>query len=602
MCGIFFLHKKNLSVADIGKVLKYFDRIKHRGPDNTKTHTTNDCFFGFHRLSIMDTTDKGNQPFSQDGYVVICNGEIYNYKTLLSVCFDSRDRPVLTSGSDCEILIPLFKKFGVSMVSLLDGEFVFVLRTPEGHIFAARDPVGIRPMFLGTGVATSTGADTAEILASEHKAIPPTYDVIPFPPGTYSYGNSITNFIFYSKTPLASWNLKLSNTIPEMQSIIKTLFSNAVRSYLASSRPVGVLLSGGLDSSLIAAKAISIVREYNERPSQAVREYNERPSQAVHEYRESPTTRPSSPLPSTLTAFSVGLKDSNSPDITYAKKVAEYLNINHRIIQYSFQEGVDAIPLVIYYFETYDTTTVRAGVPMYLGGRDIKENTDIRVVLSGEGSDEMFGGYIYTEKAPTYKDFQNDRERLMEELHYTDVLRADRAMASNGLELRTPFLQSDLRQYVMSIPPQYIMKAQKEPMGKMLLRNAFAAPSGVAGYSAPSGVAGYSAPEGVPPILPHEVLYRPKEAFSDGVSHSWISRLTEYFNKTISDEEFALSSKIFSPPYPLTKEAYFYRKTFEKYYPGRASLIPGYWMPKWTQVKDPSATLLDNYQADTSSV
>ncbi len=527
MCGIFAY--LNYTV-DYDLVRNGFDKIQKRGPDASYLLRFNNIYLGFHRLKINDMSVDANQPFSHQNIHLICNGEIYNFKKLKTM-YDIKTK----SESDCEVILYLYNKFGIERTcQLLDGVFAFVIYDANiNKVFLGRDPYGVRPMFIGY--------DTNEDLfvSSEIKAIQDLCIYIKqFKPGYFMEFN-LDNKSF-KLNPFYDFNYKYDLIESEVTSLhlIKELLIQAVRKRLMSDRPIGCLLSGGLDSSLIA----SIVNYFFK--------------QANH---------------GQLNTFAIGL--DGATDLKYAQKVAEHLHTNHINVILQEKDFLDAIPEVIYAIESYDTTTVRASVGNYLISKYIKENTDITVVYNGDGSDEL-GGYIYLKNAPNEMEFQNEVNKLIRNIHYFDVLRSDRSISSQwGLEARTPFLDKEFVSMYMSIQNRLKLHNRME---KHLLRQAFDNTD----------------------LLPKDVLWRKKEAFSDGCSsneRSWHKIIQEHVDKEITDEEFELEKVKYKHNPPQLKESLYYRRIFNKYYPNRDNVIPYYWLPNWTTEKDPSARELSNY-------
>ena len=528
MCGI-FLYKGQKQ--DWDSLENDINRIGYRGPDNTHHEMIgNDVLFAFHRLAIMGTTEMGDQPMKHPNDVsltLICNGEIYNYKDLADKYGFN-----LVTGSDCEIILLLFKKFGIEKtVKELDGVFMFAIHEAKtGLLFAARDPMGVRPGFMGR--------DGDEIMiASEVKPMMNhCSDIIPFFPGNWWCSDTPDRFnpyFHYNGTKIQEHNEE------EICDKIRSLLIDAVKKRLMTEREIGCLLSGGLDSSLICA----LVNKYYEGPK--------------------------------LNSFSIGLP--GSIDLEYAQTVADYLDTKHHQIEVSEGEFLDAIEKVIYNIESYDTTTVRASVGNYLVSKYISEITDCKVIFNGDGADEVCCGYVYLKNAPTSKDLQKESEKLVEEIHYFDVLRSDRSISSNGLEARTPFLDKAFVKYYLAISPELKSFDGINRLEKCLLRQAFEDQE----------------------ILPDEVLWRRKCAFSDGVSakkKSWHHIIQAYVDKKISDNEFQQKRKTISHCTPVLKESYYYRKVFDSYFGENEKLIPHFWMPKWTDIIDPSARELQDYR------
>ncbi len=500
-------------------------KIKHRGPDNSiSSDFGENGWMGFHRLKIIDTSDRGNQPFSYNHLHLVCNGEIYNYSELKEKYTDTYN---FQSDMDCEVIIPLIMDKGIEQAArLLDAEFVFVLYDEkENKYLAARDPIGIRPMFYGY-------SKNGEIMfSSEMKGLHDTCDeVMPFPPGHYYDGEQFKSFRDPSEA-----GAYVDHEIDEIFSNINHLLTKAVKKRLTSDVPVGFLCSGGLDSSLVCAIAARM-------------------------------------LDKPIRTFAVGINE-NPIDTKYARIVADYLGAEHTEVLFTKQDIFDSLSKLIYYIETFDITTVRASLGMFLVCKYVRENTDVKVLLTGEISDEIFG-YKYTDFAPGPEAFQQEAQKRLKEIYMYDVLRADRSISANGLEARVPFGDLDFVEYVMSIPPE--KKMNFTGIGKYLLRKSF---------------------EG--DYLPHDILYREKAAFSDAVGHSMVDYLKMHAAECYSDEEFQMLRKKYRHATPITKESLLYREIFEQYYPGRATTIKDFWMPNksWENcnVDDPSARALPNY-------
>lgn len=528
MCGIGAIINKYHFIEILSK---YLQILKHRGPDSSSFRTINNVYMCFHRLAIIDPDEKSNQPLSHNGIYLICNGEIFNYKSLIK-----EHNLECNTLSDCEVIIHLYQKFGIyETLKLLDAEFAFILYdTNINTIFVARDKYGVRPLFINNN-------NNYIMLSSEAKGLPVNNIkfTIPFPPSHYAVIKTESlscRYIKYGQNLLHIPVLQME----DIHNIINNLFTTAVKKRLMSDRPLGCLLSGGVDSSLVT----SIASKYIDN----------------------------------LHCFSIGL-EGDSMDIVAAKKVAEYLNIkNHHIITFSVQEGFDILEDVIFTLESYDVTTIRASVPQYLMSKYISEKTDIKVILSGEGSDELFAGYRYNRNAPSADELHNDGVRLLTELYMFDNLRTDRTTAKWGLEVRVPFLDNDFVDFVLSTDP--LLRMHKNNMEKTILRDSFSS-----GY------------------LPHDILYRPKEAFSDAVSNkkiSWYKSLQNIIDTKISDSEFEIEKQKYSINPPMTKEALYYRKIFNKYFPEGDHLIAHYWMPSWQDknLVDPSATALQCYEEE----
>lgn len=513
MCGIFFVNNASQSYHNEGNL------ISHRGPDNTRDLLIiNEGYFQFHRLAIHGLTVEGDQPLQKHDCILMCNGEIYNYKLLSQ--YTSHDN--YNKKSDCEIILDLYQHIGcmLTLCNMLDGVFAFVLKDLKNNdVFAARDPIGVRPLFYGYMENGSV------CFSSEMKSLVQICTSIKeFPPGSFYYNGKFTKYI--------NLTVKSTDAINHCSyETLRNLFIAAVEKRLDSERPVGFFLSGGLDSSLVCAVSSKLM------------------GKQIH-------------------TFSIGIKDpitgEDSPDMINARKVAEYINSKHTEIYFTTEQALSEVENVIYQLESYDCTTIRASVPMYLLSKYVAQNTDFKVILSGEGADELFGGYLYFHKAPSLNEFQDETQRLLEYVHKYDVLRADKCTAGNGLELRVPFFDKELRNYVSHVHP--IMK--QTTLEKEILRDSFK------GY------------------LPESVRIRQKNGMSDAVGYSWVDFMRKHADSQITDTEFTNCN--ITPNKPLSKEELYYRKIYEKYYPG-ISHLPHIWRPKYTDVVDPSARLLDNF-------
>lgn len=512
MCGIIASEAK---IKDLEKGLK---RLHDRGPDMTRVIERNGTLMMFKRLAIMGLDDKGMQPFLYKKKILVCNGEVYNYKALLE------SLPAFTpqSESDCEVILPLFEELGVNAFELLDAEFALVIYDEnEDKLIAARDPLGIRPLFYGY---TKNGKI---VFSSEVKGIIDfVVKVLPFPPGHFYEDGEFTLY-----TDIYGITDYHNDTFDVMLTKIRNKLVTAVIKRLDSDAPVGFMLSGGLDSSLVC----SIAQKHSK---------------------------------TKIRTFSIGM-ENDAIDLKYAKQVSEYIGSDHTEVIITKKEVLDILPEVIHSLESYDITTIRASVGMYLLAKYIHEETDIKVLLTGEVSDEIFG-YKYTDFAPSEDAFQQECEKRINELYMYDLLRADRCLAGNSLEARVPFGDIDFVKYVMATNPIY--KMNKFNMGKFILRKAFERD-----------------------FLPHNILYRDKAAFSDAVGHSLVDFLKEYANEVVTDEEVL----IMAHKNMKTKEACLYLKLFEESYPQHKHLIKDYWMPnkswKNCDVNDPSARVLINY-------
>lgn len=503
-----------------------FEKTVSRGPDMSQTIKTEAGILGFHRLAIMGLEESGMQPFEMDGSYAICNGELYGFRTLKKELEEKNYQ--FKSGSDCEIILPLYQEYGLEMFRLLDAEFAMVIYDGKNkHIIAARDPIGIRPLFYGY----RENGDV--VFASEAKnLIGLTKKITPFPPGHYYCDGEFVCYCDLAKVE------KICRD--DHETIYKNIHDKLVKGIekrLDADAPLGFLLSGGLDSSLVCAVAAKILKK-------------------------------------PIRTFAIGMSE-DAIDLKYAKEVADYIHSDHREIIINKQIVLDNLETVVKILGTYDITTIRASMGMYLICKAIHEQTDIRVLLTGEISDEIFG-YKYTDFAPSPEEFQKEAEKRLRELYMYDVLRADRCISVNSLEARVPFGDLDFVRYVMAIDPAKKMNTYNK--GKYLLRKAF---------------------EG--DYLPDSILYREKAAFSDAVGHSMVDYLKEYAESRYSDEEFEEKAAAFDFARPFTKESLLYRELFEKYYPGQAEMVADFWMPNksWEgcDVNDPSARVLKNYGA-----
>ncbi len=536
MCGIFaYLSKQKISDESKIDITKIAMLSKIRGPDNTVTRIVDEYkYLVFHRLCINDLSEAGNQPLNHPddvGLTLICNGEIYNYNELIQ-----QNNFSLSSSSDCEVILHMYKKYGIEhTVKNLDGVFAFVLiDNHTNKIFMARDPLGVRAMYMGFDKDTE-GNIMATVVSSELKSVKGlANDIEQFKPGCYYELNEGVYHRYYFYT----YSISEATDEVEILQNIRTKLEKAVKKRLLSDRPIGCLLSGGLDSSLITALV------------------------AGHYPRGH------------LKTFSVGME--GSVDLKYAKMVADHLGTDHHEVIFTEQQMLDGIRDVIKQIETYDTTTIRASTPMFLLSKYIKENTNATVIFSGEGSDEASGSYMYFKNAPNEEEFQDECIRLMKDLCYYDNLRCDKSTAGAGLEVRVPFLDKEFLNYYMSIQPKMKMP-NTHNIEKYLLRKAFDEDN----------------------ILPKEVLWRVKEAMSDGVSsqkRGWFEIIQEKVNAEMTDMEFEEIRAKYTWNPPQLKESAYFREIFNEFYGGFEKTIPYYWLPKWSgDVVDPSARVLECY-------
>ncbi len=511
MCGIVGIFNiKEPTGALRAKALKMSAKIRHRGPDWSGIYDGPTAILAHERLSIVDPTS-GRQPlFSPDKKQVLAvNGEIYNH-------MDIRRRYAgkyeFQTGSDCEVILPLYKEKGVGFLEDLNGIFAFALYDEEKDDFLiARDPIGVIPLYIGHD------ADGKVYVASELKALEGQCDTYePFLPGHYYLGSEGKMVRWYKRDWFDYDNVKDN---PSSVESVHDALESAVKRQLMCDVPYGVLLSGGLDSSVISAVAQKFASKRIETGSRSGAWWPQ------------------------LHSFAVGLK--GAPDLAKAAEVAKYIGTVHHEINYTIQEGIDALRDVIYYIETYDVTTVRASTPMYLLARFIK-SMGIKMVLSGEGADEVFGGYLYFHKAPSPKAFHEETVRKLGKLYQYDCLRANKSLAAWGVEGRVPFLDKEFLDVAMRLNPASKMCPGKT-IEKKIVREAFS------------------------DMLPESVAWRQKEQFSDGVGYSWIDTLKAMTSAAVSDDEMAHASERFPINPPRNKEEYFYRTIFEEHFPSESA-------------------------------
>ena len=524
MCSIMGYCGKDITAE---KFKECFDRTISRGPDMSRVIDTGHGLLGFHRLAIMGLSESGMQPFSAEGSYVVCNGELYGFRKTKKELEAKGYR--FASDSDCELLLPLYREYGVLMFKRLDAEFAMILYDGKtGQYIAARDPIGIRPLFYGYSDGGSI------VFASEAKNLVGLCEkVMPFPPGHYYIDG---RFVCYCD--ISHPQMVCHDDLETACAKIREKLICGIEKRLDADAPLGFLLSGGLDSSLVCAVSAKLLKK-------------------------------------PIRTFAIGMS-TDAIDLKYAKQVADYIGAEHTEVIITKEDVLAALPEVVALLGTYDITTIRASIGMYLVCKYIHEHTDLRVLLTGEISDELFG-YKYTDYAPTADAFQQESQKRIRELYMYDVLRADRCISANSIEARVPFGDLDFVRYVMAIDPE--MKLNRYNKGKYLLRKAF---------------------EGN--WLPPEILWREKAAFSDAVGHSMVDDIKEYTNSLYTDEEFQLRRANYSAHcMPFTKESLFYREIFEKYYHDQSRTIVDFWMPNkaWPgcNVNDPSARVLANYGA-----
>ena len=513
MCGIVcaFNIKGNNEIVR-SNVLKMAQKVRHRGPDWSGIYSSKTAILAHERLAIVDPTS-GKQPIlSEDGLKAIAvNGEIYNHKILRETFTSDYN---FRTESDCEVLLALYEKKGVEFLNDLNGIFAFALYdSSQDKYFIARDHMGIIPLYMGWD------NDDIFYVSSELKSLEGVCNKIElFPPGHYIESDSLDLKKWYNPKWISYENVADSNT--SIKAIHDSL-SAAVKRQLMSDVPYGVLLSGGLDSSITSALA----KKFS--------------SKRVESDDKQDAWWPQ------LHSFSVGLKDA--PDLKAAKIVADHIGTIHHEINFTVQEGIDAIRDVVYHLETYDITTIRASTPMYLLARAIK-SLGIKMVLSGEGADELFGGYLYFHKAPNAKEFHEETVRKLDKLHQYDCLRANKSLAAWGIEGRVPFLDKEFIDVAMNINPKDKM-IKNGRIEKWVLREAFK------------------------DYLPESVLWRQKEQFSDGVGYSWIDSLKDLVSKEVNDDDMKNASNTFPLNTPQNKEEYYYRSIFTEHFSSQAAAL-----------------------------
>ena len=539
IAGIFDIKEQSSELRN--KALRMSQKIRHRGPDWSGIYCGGHAILCHERLSIVDP-QSGKQPlYSPDGRQVLAvNGEIYNHQAIRQATAADYE---YQTGSDCEVILALYRAHGIHFLEQLSGIFAFALYDEErDEYLIARDPIGVIPLYIGHD------ADGKTYVASELKALEGFCDEYePFLPGHYLYSREGVMRRWYTRDWMDYEAVKDNGA--DIDSL-RVGLQEAVKRQLMSDVPYGVLLSGGLDSSIISAIAQKFA------------------ARRVEDGGQTGAWWPR------LHSFAVGLK--GAPDLEKARLVAEHIGTVHHEINYTIQEGLDALRDVIYFTETYDVTTVRASTPMYLLARVIK-SMGIKMVLSGEGADEIFGGYLYFHKAPSARAFHEETVRKLGKLHWYDCLRANKSLSASGVEGRVPFLDRDFLDIAMRLNPKAKMCPGQE-IEKKILRQAFA------------------------DLLPEEIAWRQKEQFSDGVGYSWIDTLKRITSEQVSDEQMAHAAERFPIHTPLCKEEYFYRSIFEEHFPSRSAAlsvnqeasvacstsIALEWDAAWKQMNDPS--------------
>ena len=511
MCGIvsiFNIQEQTKELRD--KALKMSQKIRHRGPDWSGIYCGKSAILAHERLSIVDP-ESGRQPlFSTDGKQILAvNGEIYNHQEIRKQ-FEGKYE--FQTGSDCEVILALYREKGINFIEDLSGIFAFALYDEEKDEFlVARDQIGVIPLYIGFD------SDGKVYVASELKALEGQCERYePFLPGHYYWSKEPGMKRWYQRDWMSYEAVKNN---PASSEEIRQALRKAVKKQMMSDVPYGVLLSGGLDSSVISAITESFAENRIEDNSQSKAWWPR------------------------LHSFAVGLK--GAPDLAKARMVADHIGTVHHEINYTIQEGLDAIRDVIYFIETYDVTTVRASTPMYLLARVIK-SMGIKMVLSGEGADEIFGGYLYFHKAPSAEEFHKETVRKLSKLYLYDCLRANKSLAAWGVEGRVPFLDKEFLDVAMRTNPEAKMCPGKT-MEKKIVREAFS------------------------DMLPEEIVWRQKEQFSDGVGYSWIDTLKKMTEELVSDEQMAHAAERFPINTPMCKEEYYCRSIFEEHFPSESA-------------------------------
>ncbi|KAH7389535.1 hypothetical protein DE146DRAFT_680365 [Phaeosphaeria sp. MPI-PUGE-AT-0046c] len=562
MCGIFACYRH----PDVQKfkptALKMGKAVRHRGPDWSGNWVANDTILVHERLSIVGV-DTGAQPLVNDeGTVSLAvNGEIYNHRVLrkgLKTPYNFK------THSDCEVIIPLYLEHDIDAPRKLDGMFSWVLHDKtQDRIIAARDPIGITTFYMGR----SSQTPGAVFFASELKCLHPVCDdIISFPPG-HVYDSKTDELKRYYDP---KWLVEPSNipTTPVDYKELRTALEQSVRKRMMAEVPFGVLLSGGLDSSLVA----SIAQRETERLNEATRKRasesrgidSENQLVGIDDQNELQTDL----LLGQLNSFSIGLP--NSPDGVAAREVADFLGTKHHTFTFTIEDGLNALTDVIFHLESFDVTTIRASTPMFLLARKIKA-MGVKMVLSGEGSDEIFGGYLYFHNAPDKASFHKECIRRVENLHLADCLRANKSTSAWGVEARVPFLDKNFLNVSMGIDPAEKLHS-KERIEKYILRKAFDTTD---------------EPE-TKPYLPEKILWRQKEQFSDGVGYGWIDALKDNAELHVTDEMMKNPKPEWGSDIPDSKEAYWYRCMFDEHFPSYCASTVMRWTPTWSNQTDPS--------------
>ena len=608
MCGIFALFhilSSQQLAQRYNSIEDHYYKGRNRGPEySTLNSINNNILFGFHRLAINGIDEISNQPIVVDGIYLICNGEIYNYKNIYTML-----NITPKTNSDCEAIIHLYKKYGIEYtLQMLDGVFAFSLYDSNiNKCFVARDPFGVRPLYIGVSSSYDVNTDSSDdstasfensissdaavhgidmndidsvivlnndlhthylndvfndIIVDRHSNMIVYSSLLKqltgicnhcrnFKAGTYSEFHIENNTYYYTKQeqPYTTFNFNHNSVMPfqifsqsyPYDIIYNTLLEAVKKRVITMERNLACLLSGGLDSSLISAMVSKFVPKGK------------------------------------LQTYSIGMRSGS--DLKYAKMVSTHIESQHTEVLLTEEEFFNAIPEVIYNIESYDTTTVRASVGNYLVSKYISDHSDSKVIFNGDGSDELTGGYMYFHKCPNDIEFDHECKRLLRNIQFYDVLRSDRSISCHGLEARTPFLDRTFVHTYLSLPMYIRNHNNNNNMEKYLLRKSIEVMD--------------------PKLLPYDVLWRTKEAFSDGVSsqeNSWYEIIQQKLDVMYDDIEFREKCKKYTFNTPTTKEQLYYREVFEGHFKGRGKIIPDFWMPKYCDAKDSSARLLDIYK------
>ena len=575
MCGIFCILNTDKKEEEFYK--EQFVKGVNRGPEDSKTLALHNIFFGFHRLAINGLNDISNQPFNIKNIILMCNGEIYNYKYLYELMNITPE-----TDSDCEVIIHLYLKYGIEQtLRMLDGVYSFVLydlrleNNLDNYIYFARDPYGVRPLYVLKNKCPDNSNNNIIACASELKCLSDflTKDesreltIEQFTPGTYST-YKLASLVCSNWIPIQENKIYVTPSFPYIcnyynsymdptienedyeKNIVKYFCDAVKKRCLNTERPIACLLSGGLDSSLVAALVNNFYKmEFG--------------------------------LDKTIETYSIGLKDSE--DLKYAKIVADYIGTKHTEIILTEKEMFEVIPELIHAIESYDTTSVRASIGNYLIGKYISKNSKAKVIFNGDGSDELCGVYLYMKNCPDIIEFDCETRRLLKDIHLFDVLRSDKCISSHGLEPRTPFLDKTFANYYLSIPQKVRFDSNKK-MEKYLLRNSFS-------FANFQDVYGKQ-------IIPDGILWRRKEAFSDGVSSKGRSLyviLQEFISTILKLENYYEKDIINKYPISIETEKLYYKNIFSCHFPKCETIVPYYWMPRYTNATDPSARTLEVY-------